>query len=105
MTRLLKDTDIKERLTEHDLRGKVGNDEAGIDRATDLLGHASKEITKRHYRRKAEVIKPVRRPGSTRAKFEPTTLLGNARWHKEVAKPIVAIISGHNMPLKVLYGY
>jgi integrase len=47
MTRLLKDTDIKERFTEHDLRGKVGSDEASIDRATDLLGHASKEITKR----------------------------------------------------------
>jgi integrase len=60
MTRLLKDTDVKERFTEHDLRGKVGSDEASIERATDLLGHASKEITKRHYRRKPEVIKPVR---------------------------------------------
>lgn len=40
--------------------GKVGSDEASIERATDLLGHASKEITKRHYRRKPELIKPVR---------------------------------------------
>ena len=32
---------------EHDLRGKVGSDVASIERATDLLGHASKEITKR----------------------------------------------------------
>ena len=40
--------------------GKVGSDVASIERATDLLGHASKEITKRHYRRKPEVIKPVR---------------------------------------------
>ena len=60
MTRLLKETEIKERFTEHDLRGKVGSDEVSIERATDLLGHASKEITKRHYRRKPEVIKPVR---------------------------------------------
>ena len=60
MTRLLKDTDVRERFTEHDLRGKVGSDLASIERATDLLGHASKEITKRHYRRKPEVIKPVR---------------------------------------------
>jgi integrase len=60
MTRLLKDTDVKERFTEHDLRGKVGSDVASIERATDLLGHASEEITKRHYRRKPEVIKPVR---------------------------------------------
>jgi hypothetical protein len=48
------------RFTEHDLRGKVGSDLASIERATDLLGHASREITKRHYRRKPEVIKPVR---------------------------------------------
>jgi integrase len=60
MTRLLKDTDVKERFTEHDLRAKVGSDLTSIERATDLLGHASKEITKRHYRRKPEVIKPVR---------------------------------------------
>ena len=60
MRRLLKDTKITERFTEHDLRGKVGSDLASIERATDLLGHASREITKRHYRRKPEVIKPVR---------------------------------------------
>jgi integrase len=60
MTRLLEETDIEERFTEHDLRGKVGSDLASIERAADLLGHTSKEITKRHYRRKPEVIKPVR---------------------------------------------
>lgn len=60
MTRLLKETDVKERFTENDLRGKVGSDEVSVERATDLLRHASKEITKRHYRRKAEVIKPGR---------------------------------------------
>jgi integrase len=60
MRRLLEETDIDERFTEHDLRGKVGSDLASIERAADLLGHVSKEITKRHYRRKPEVIKPVR---------------------------------------------
>jgi hypothetical protein len=35
MTRLLRDTDVSERYTEHDLRGKVGSDEAGVERATD----------------------------------------------------------------------
>ena len=59
-TRLLDDTDVKERFTEHPLRGKVGSDEMSVERASDLLGHASREITKRHYRRKPEVIKPVR---------------------------------------------
>ena len=48
MTRLLKKTGVKERFTEHDLRGKVGSDEISVERASDLLGHASKEITKRH---------------------------------------------------------
>jgi integrase len=60
MTRLLKETAVKERFTEHDLRGKVGSDEISVERASDLLGHANHEITKRHYRRKTEVIKPVR---------------------------------------------
>jgi integrase len=60
MTRLLKDTNVKERFTEQDLRGNVGGDEISVERASDLLGHASREITKRHYRRKPEVIKPVR---------------------------------------------
>jgi integrase len=60
MTRLLKDTDVKKRFTEHDLRGKVGSDETSLERASDLLGHASRETTKRHYRCKPEVIKPVR---------------------------------------------
>jgi integrase len=60
MTRLLKDTDVKERFTEHDLRGKVGSDETSVERASDLLGHASRETIKRYYRRKPEVIKPVR---------------------------------------------
>lgn len=44
MTRLLKETDIKEGFTEHDLGGKVVSNLAAIERATDLLGHASKQI-------------------------------------------------------------
>ena len=45
MTRLLKETDVNERFTEHDLCGKVGSDEISVERASDLLGHASKAIT------------------------------------------------------------
>jgi integrase len=60
MTSALNETEIAERFTEHDHRGKVGSHLSSIELATDLLGHASKEITKRHYRRKPEVIKPVR---------------------------------------------
>jgi len=52
-TQLLQETDIQQRFTEHDLRGKVGSDLVSIERAAELLGHASKEVTKRHYRSKA----------------------------------------------------
>src|ERR1700683_2564516 len=45
MIRLLKETDVKERFTEYDLRGKGGSDEVSIERASDLLGHAGKAIT------------------------------------------------------------
>jgi hypothetical protein len=49
MKRLLKDTGVKERrFTQHDFRGKVGSDEISVERASELLGHASKEIEKRH---------------------------------------------------------
>jgi integrase len=48
MARLVRETDIEERFTEHDLRGKVGSDIASIERAAELLGHAGQEITKRH---------------------------------------------------------
>jgi len=65
MRRLLRDTKI----TEHDLRGKVGSDLATIERATDLLGHASREITKRHYRSKPEVIPPSAEPRVSPQKF------------------------------------
>jgi hypothetical protein len=39
---------------------KFGSDVASIKRVTDLLGHATKEITRRRYRRKPNAIKPVR---------------------------------------------
>jgi integrase len=73
MRRLLKDTKITERFTEHDLRGKVGSDLASIERAADLLRHASRQITKRHYRRKPEVIKPVRWAALLSAKIRIVT--------------------------------
>lgn len=44
--------------TEHDLRRKVGSDQATLERASELLGHADTKVTKRHYRAKAIPIKP-----------------------------------------------
>lgn len=46
-------------MTLHDLRRKAGSDVEG-DHATKLLGHADAKVTKRHYRARAERVKPVR---------------------------------------------
>lgn len=59
MGRLLAETEIKERFTEHDLRAKVGSDAESLERARQLLAHASDSTTKRIYRRKPERIKPA----------------------------------------------
>jgi integrase len=59
MDRLLKETKIKERFTEHDLRAKVGSDAESLERARQLLGHADSKITSRVYRRKPEVVRPT----------------------------------------------
>jgi integrase len=60
MIRLLADTKITERFTEHDLRGKVGSDAESLERARQLLGHADTKITERVYRRKPEIVRPLR---------------------------------------------
>jgi integrase len=58
--RVLKETAVTERFTEHDLRAKVGSDAESLERARQLLAHADSKITQRVYRRKPERIKPVR---------------------------------------------
>lgn len=59
MTRVLKETKITERFTEHDLRAKVGSDAESLERARQLLTHSDDRMTKRVYRRKPERIKPT----------------------------------------------
>jgi integrase len=60
MSRLLGETKITQRFTEHDLRGKVGSDAESLERARQLLGHADSKITERVYRRKPEIVRPLR---------------------------------------------
>lgn len=60
MARVLKETAVTERFTEHDLRAKVASDADSLERARQLLAHADDKITQRVYRRKPERIKPVR---------------------------------------------
>lgn len=60
MERVLDETAIKEKFTEHDLRAKVGSDAHSLDHARSLLQHADSRTTQRVYRRKAEIVEPLR---------------------------------------------
>lgn len=60
MDRLLTETKITQRFTEHDLRAKCASDAATLEHAQQLLAHADGSTTKRVYRRKTEHIKPLR---------------------------------------------
>jgi hypothetical protein len=59
MARVLKETQVKERFAERDLRAKVASDEeekVNLERARKLLGHADARVTKRWYLRKPEIV-------------------------------------------------
>lgn len=57
--RVMEETDIKDRFTEHDLRAKCASDAETLEHAQQLLAHADSRTTKRVYRRKAERVKPL----------------------------------------------
>lgn len=59
MERVLKETKVTERFTEHDLRAKVGSDAESLERARALLAHADARTTEMIYRRKPERVKPL----------------------------------------------
>ena len=58
MDRLLEETKITERFTEHDLRAKCGSDAETLEHARALLSHVDSRMTERVYRRKPERVKP-----------------------------------------------
>ncbi|NKF21528.1 integrase [Solimonas sp. C16B3] len=62
MGRVLAETAVKERFTEHDLRAKVASDADTLERARALLSHVDDRITRRVYRRKPERVTPLNRP-------------------------------------------
>ena len=64
MTRLLAESNVTERFTEHDLRAKAASDAETLDQARALLSHADVHTTDRIYRRKAEIVTPINRPYS-----------------------------------------
>ena len=60
MTRVLKETDLKEHFTEHDMRAKCASEAETLKHAQALLTHADSKLTQRIYRRKPERVKPLR---------------------------------------------
>lgn len=60
MDRVLTETKVKERFTEHDLRAKCASDVGSLEHARALLAHAVSRLTQRVYRRKPERVKPLR---------------------------------------------
>ena len=59
MDRVLVETKVEERFTEHDIRAKSGSDADDLERARELLAHLSAATTQRIYRRRPKRIKPL----------------------------------------------
>lgn len=59
MDRVLKDTKVTVRFTEHDLRAKCASDAPSLEHARALLSHADARTTEAIYRRKPERVKPL----------------------------------------------
>jgi len=58
--RVLKETKVKERFHEHDMRAKVASDAKSLEHARALLAHSDSRMTERAYRRKPERVLPLR---------------------------------------------
>lgn len=59
MDRVLGETKVTERFTEHDLRAKCASDAPSLERARALLAHADVRTTKAIYQRKPEIVEPL----------------------------------------------
>lgn len=58
MERVLTETKVTQRFTEHDLRAKCASDADTLEHARALLAHADSQLTQRVYRRRPERVKP-----------------------------------------------
>ena len=61
MERLMKETKVAKRFTEHDLRAKCASDAQTKEHARALLSHADAKTTDQIYRRKPEKVTPLDR--------------------------------------------
>lgn len=60
MERVMTETKVKKSFTDHDLRAKCASDAETLEQARALLAHADSRTTKRVYRRRPEVVQPLR---------------------------------------------
>lgn len=60
MDRVLKESKVTKRFAERDIRAKVGSDLETIEQARQLLGHADARTTRKHYRRRPEIVRPAK---------------------------------------------
>lgn len=59
MDRVLSETKVTKRFTEHDLRAKCASDAKSLDHARALLAHSDARTTEAIYRRKPEIVQPL----------------------------------------------
>ena len=59
MDKVMEQTDVTDRFQERDLRAMVASESASLLEASERLGHASTETTKRIYRRKPVRVSPL----------------------------------------------
>ena len=59
MDRVLSETKVTERFTEHDLRAKCASDATSLEHARALLAYADARTTDTIYRRKPERVRPL----------------------------------------------
>ena len=59
MDRVLAETKVTQRFTEHDLRAKCASDAESLEHARALLSHADARTTNAIYRRKPERVRPL----------------------------------------------
>jgi integrase len=60
MDRVLAETKVTERFTEHDLHAKCASDAKSLEHARALLSHADARTTNAIYRRKPERVRPLK---------------------------------------------
>lgn len=60
MDRVIAETDVKDHWQERGLRAKYTTDAESLEHAQALLDHATADMTKRGYRRKASAVNPGR---------------------------------------------